>query len=114
MDRTQILSTMAELKLFGMKAAYDEIVAAALKRNHDPQRIVAAMLTAEIAEVRASPPSVRGRTERPAPSVTRWAWPSCRSPRTSTSSPSTVGRSTRTWCGTSPAAASSPNSATSC
>ncbi len=53
MDRTQILSTMAELKLFGMKAAYDEIVAAALKRNHDPQRIVAAMLTAEIAEKQA-------------------------------------------------------------
>ena len=34
MDRTQILSTMTELKLFGMKAAYDEIVAVALKRNH--------------------------------------------------------------------------------
>ncbi|TBW34486.1 hypothetical protein EYW49_18025 [Siculibacillus lacustris] len=33
-----------------MKAAYDEIVAAALKRNHDPRRIVAAMLAAEIAE----------------------------------------------------------------
>ena len=53
MDRTQILNTMAELKLFGMKAAYDEIVAAALKRSHDPQRIVAAMLTAEIAEKQA-------------------------------------------------------------
>lgn len=53
MDRTQILSTMAELKLFGMKAAYDEIVAAALKRNHDPQRVVAARLAAEIAEKQA-------------------------------------------------------------
>ena len=53
MDRTQILSTMAELKMFGMKAAYDEIVATALKRNHDPQRVVAALLAAEIAEKQA-------------------------------------------------------------
>jgi DNA replication protein DnaC len=53
MDRTQILSTMAELKLFGMKAAYDEIVAAGLKRNHDPQRVVAALIAAEIAEKQA-------------------------------------------------------------
>ncbi len=53
MDRTEILSTMTELKLFGMKAAYDEIVATALKRNHDPQRTVAALLAAEIAEKQA-------------------------------------------------------------
>jgi hypothetical protein len=53
MDRTQILSTMVELKLFGMKAAYDEIVTTAVKRNHDPQRVVAALLTAEIAEKQA-------------------------------------------------------------
>ena len=53
MDRTQILSTMAELKLFGMKAAYDEIVATGLKRNHDPQHVVAALIAAEIAEKQA-------------------------------------------------------------
>ncbi len=30
MERQQILATMGELKLFGMKAAYDEIIKVAL------------------------------------------------------------------------------------
>ena len=34
MERTEILAAMSGLKLFGMKAAYDEIVAAAVKRQH--------------------------------------------------------------------------------
>jgi DNA replication protein DnaC len=53
MDRTQILTTMADLKLFGMKAAYDEIVATATKRNHEPQRVTSDLLSAEIAEKQA-------------------------------------------------------------
>ena len=49
----QILETMSGLKLFGMKAAYDEIIATAVKRQHEPQRIVGDLLTAEIAEKQA-------------------------------------------------------------
>jgi DNA replication protein DnaC len=53
MERSQILETMSGLKLFGMKAAYDEIIASAVKRQHEPQRIVADLLAAEIAEKQA-------------------------------------------------------------
>jgi len=44
---------MSGLKLFGMKAAYDEIIASAVKRQHEPQRIVGDLLSAEIAEKQA-------------------------------------------------------------
>jgi DNA replication protein DnaC len=53
MERSQILETMSGLKLFGMKAAYDEIIATAVKRQHEPQRIVGDLLAAEIAEKQA-------------------------------------------------------------
>jgi DNA replication protein DnaC len=53
MERSQILETMSGLKLFGMKAAYDEIIASAVKRQHEPQRIVGDLLSAEIAEKQA-------------------------------------------------------------
>jgi DNA replication protein DnaC len=53
MERSQILETMSGLKLFGMKAAYDEIIATAVKRQHEPQRIVGDLLVAEIAEKQA-------------------------------------------------------------
>ena len=33
MERSEILSTMSELKLYGMKAAFDEIIATAVKRR---------------------------------------------------------------------------------
>jgi predicted transcriptional regulator len=39
---------LGELKLFGMRAAYDEIVASAGKREHEPQRVVSDLLTAEL------------------------------------------------------------------
>ena len=48
MERTEVLDMMGELKLFGMKAAYDETLAAALKRQHEPQRFVGDLLRAEI------------------------------------------------------------------
>src|SRR4029077_17227055 len=41
---------MGELKLHGMKAAFDEIMATAIKRQHEPQRIVGDLLNAEISE----------------------------------------------------------------
>lgn len=53
MDRSAILTAMAELKLYGMKAAYDEIIAAAVKRQHEPQRVVGDLLSAEISEKQA-------------------------------------------------------------
>jgi hypothetical protein len=31
---------MGELKLYGMKASFDEIMATAVKRQNEPQRIV--------------------------------------------------------------------------
>ena len=40
MERSEILTAMSELKLYGMKAAYDEIIASAVKRQHEPVRIV--------------------------------------------------------------------------
>ena len=53
MERSEILTTMAELKLYGMKAAYDEIISTAVKRQHEPVRIVGDLLTAEISEKQA-------------------------------------------------------------
>jgi DNA replication protein DnaC len=53
MERSQILETMSGLKLFGMKAAYDEIITTAVKRQHEPQQIVGDLLSAEIAEKQA-------------------------------------------------------------
>ena len=53
MERSQILETMGGLKLYGMKAAYDEVIAAAVMRRHEPQRIVGDLLQAEIAEKQA-------------------------------------------------------------
>ncbi|HVO25709.1 MAG TPA: ATP-binding protein, partial [Candidatus Margulisiibacteriota bacterium] len=53
MERTQIFDLMGELKLYGMKASYDEIMATAVKRQHEPQRIVGDLLTAEINEKQA-------------------------------------------------------------
>jgi DNA replication protein DnaC len=53
MERSEILATMNELKLYGMKAAFDEIIATAIKRQHEPQHIVGDLLTAEISEKQA-------------------------------------------------------------
>jgi DNA replication protein DnaC len=53
MDRSDILTTMSTLKLYGMKAAYDEILATAVKRQHEPERVVGDLLSAEIAEKQA-------------------------------------------------------------
>jgi len=44
---------MGELKLYGMRAAFDEIIATAVKRQHEPQRVVGDLLTAEISEKQA-------------------------------------------------------------
>src|SRR5271165_5073424 len=50
MERTDVLELMSRLKLYGMRAAYDEVMATAIKRRHEPPRIVGDLLAAEIAE----------------------------------------------------------------
>jgi len=53
MERTQIFDMMAQLKLYGMRAGYDEVMATGIKRQHEPPRIVGDLLNAEIAEKQA-------------------------------------------------------------
>ena len=53
MERSEFLTAMAELKLYGMRAAFDEIIGTAVKRQHEPTRIVGDLLTAEISEKQA-------------------------------------------------------------
>lgn len=53
MERAEILATMADLKLYGMRAAYDELMATAVRRQHEPQRVVGDLLAAEINEKKA-------------------------------------------------------------
>jgi len=38
MEGTEVLDMMSSLKLYGMRSAYDETLATALKRKHEPQR----------------------------------------------------------------------------
>jgi DNA replication protein DnaC/transposase len=53
MERSQVLDAMGQLKLYGMKAACDEIITTAVKRQHEPQKIVGDLLNAEISEKQA-------------------------------------------------------------
>ena len=53
MERTQILDLMSTLKLYGMRSAYDEVMASGIKRQHEPPRIVGDLLQSEIAEKQA-------------------------------------------------------------
>ena len=53
MERHEVIDLMRELKLVGMRAAYDEVLSNALKRQHAAQDIVGSLLQAEIAEKQA-------------------------------------------------------------
>src|SRR5260370_7215903 len=53
MERTEVLDMMSGLKLYGMRDAYDETLATAIKRKHEPQRFVGDLLKAEISEKQA-------------------------------------------------------------
>jgi len=53
MEPTEVLELMTQLKLYGMRAAYDELMTAGIKRRHEPPRILGDLLAAEIAEKRA-------------------------------------------------------------
>lgn len=53
MERHQILELMGDLKLAGMRQAYDEVIADAIKRQYPVQHVVADLLQAEIADKHA-------------------------------------------------------------
>jgi DNA replication protein DnaC len=53
MERTEILDLMGTLKLYGMRLAYDEIMGTAIKRQHEPPKIVGDLLNAEVTEKQA-------------------------------------------------------------
>ncbi len=53
MERTELFEIMGDLKLFGMRASYDEIMATAIKREHEPPRIAGDLLKAEVSEKEA-------------------------------------------------------------
>jgi DNA replication protein DnaC len=48
MERSEILELMALLGLSGMRAAYDEIVTVGVKRQHGVEKVIGALLKAEI------------------------------------------------------------------
>ena len=50
MERHEVLAMISELKLSGMRAAYDDILADGLKRRHPVQQIFGALLRAEITD----------------------------------------------------------------
>ncbi|SLN70990.1 transposase/IS protein [Aquimixticola soesokkakensis] len=47
------IGTTGTLQLYGMRAAYDEVLTTAVKRQHEPQQIIGDLLTAEIREKQA-------------------------------------------------------------
>ena len=53
MQRSEIIEMMATLQLAGMRAAYDEIVTAGIKRKHSVEQIIGALMKAEIAAKQA-------------------------------------------------------------
>ncbi len=53
MERHEILAMMVELKLLGMRLAFDEVLANGVKRQHAAQQIVGDLLASEIAEKQA-------------------------------------------------------------
>lgn len=55
MERSDALDAMGKLKLYDMRAAYDEIITTAVKRQHESQQIIGDLLSAEIGEKQARP-----------------------------------------------------------
>lgn len=53
MERHDLLAMMLKLHLAGMRAAYDEVVADGIRRQHSIQRILGDLLQAEVAEKQA-------------------------------------------------------------
>jgi hypothetical protein len=53
MERIEVLDMMGELKPYGIRSAYDETLATAIKRKHEPQHFIGDLLKAEISEKHA-------------------------------------------------------------
>jgi DNA replication protein DnaC len=53
MERSEILEMMTTLQLAGMRATYDEILSVGIKRQHGIERVIGALLKAEIAAKQA-------------------------------------------------------------
>ena len=53
MERHEVLAMMTALKLAGMRAAYDDILADGLKRRHPVQQIIGTLLQTEVADKQA-------------------------------------------------------------
>ena len=53
MERHEVLAMMTALKLAGMRAAYDDILADGLKRRHPVQQIIGTLLQTEVADKKA-------------------------------------------------------------
>ena len=53
MERHEVLAMMTTLKLAGMRAAYDDILADGLKRRHPVQQIIGTLLQTEVADKQA-------------------------------------------------------------
>ncbi len=53
MERHEILEAMKELKLIGMRASFDEVIASGLKRRLGPEAVIGELLRAEVAEKNA-------------------------------------------------------------
>jgi len=52
-ERSEILEMMTTLQLAGMRAAYDEVVSVGVKRQHGAEKVIGALLKAEIAAKQA-------------------------------------------------------------
>lgn len=53
MERHGLLAMMQDLHLAGMRAAYDEVMADGIRRQHSVQRILGDLRQAEVAEKQA-------------------------------------------------------------
>lgn len=53
MERHDLLAMMLDLHLAGMRAAYDEVMAEGIRRQHSAQRVLGDLLKAEMAEKQA-------------------------------------------------------------
>ena len=57
MERSDILELMARLKLFGMRAAYDEVMATAIKRQYEPARPYTELMESRFSQMTIYEPS---------------------------------------------------------
>src|SRR4051794_19775190 len=63
-ERHEIMELLAQLKLAGMRAAYDEVVAAGVRAQHSFQRIFGELLLAQLADNRARSTALLQTEER--------------------------------------------------